>query len=211
MKPRRRGRPSKKEGPAITREDLLRLAARVIGREGLARASMRGIAKEAGVSLATLQNHFRRKELLWRAVVEELVVAREGPLASGSDLATVIRATVESRLGEMARSPGLAARVLVDEGSESAVGLEHLVDSTRGIRALNKRRLEQAIDEGRMRPVDVDALMVLLGVAVPILPSARSAIRQLMGPDLEDDDDRAALGRSIADILLYGLLPRRED
>ena len=44
---RQRGRPKQKDGPAVTRRELLETAARIIGCDGFSGASMRGIASAA--------------------------------------------------------------------------------------------------------------------------------------------------------------------
>ncbi|HEY4300633.1 MAG TPA: TetR/AcrR family transcriptional regulator [Candidatus Didemnitutus sp.] len=56
-------------GPADTRQRLLEAAARVFARDGLAGATTRVIAQEAGVNEVTLFRHFQTKERLIAAVV----------------------------------------------------------------------------------------------------------------------------------------------
>lgn len=55
--------------PAATRQRLLEAAARVYGRDGLAGATSRAIAAEAGVNEVTLFRHFQTKDRLLAAVV----------------------------------------------------------------------------------------------------------------------------------------------
>jgi AcrR family transcriptional regulator len=57
--------------PPPARERLLAAAARVFAREGLARATTRAIAREAGVNEVTLFRHFRTKQRLLDAVVQQ--------------------------------------------------------------------------------------------------------------------------------------------
>jgi AcrR family transcriptional regulator len=209
---RRRGRPKQEDGPVITRDELVRLAANAIGREGLDRASMRGIAREAGVSLATVQNHFHTKEDLWKAVVDETVVPNER-LSSQEyrDGAALVATLVQHRLGMAFTSPGLAGQVLIDGAAEGERLLTYLVERTEDLRARHRRRVEEAVEHGALRAVNVDAMMVLLGVALPALSSSKSAVRQLVGPDLDVEEDRSRLADAITDILLYGLLPRPSE
>src|SRR3954471_4278721 len=54
-----------------TRERLLGAAARVFARDGLTGATTRAIAREAGVNEVTLFRHFRTKQRLLDAVVQE--------------------------------------------------------------------------------------------------------------------------------------------
>ena len=55
------------------RPQLVAAARRVLARDGVARASLRAVAGEAGVPLGTLQHVFPAKELLLRAVIEDVV------------------------------------------------------------------------------------------------------------------------------------------
>ncbi len=57
--------------PGDTRERLLVAAARFFARDGLAGATTRAIAQEAGVNEVTLFRHFQTKDRLLAAVVQE--------------------------------------------------------------------------------------------------------------------------------------------
>jgi len=58
---------------AVRRRQVVASAQVVLMRDGVARTSLRGIAAEAGIPLGTLQYVFPSKELLLRAVIEEVV------------------------------------------------------------------------------------------------------------------------------------------
>ncbi len=206
--PRSRGRPTAKDGPLVTRQQLLEVAARTIGEVGLSKASMRGIARNAGISLGTLQHHFRTKEALWKAVIDELVApAEDRPPHPGGPRA-FFRAVVHERLGDAVRRPGLLGRVLSDVSTETVPVLEHLLHATSASREGGRALARAAIEAGALRDVDVEALLVLTGIALPMLGSSQAAIRGVTSVDLEDDEERARLADGLADILLYGLLPR---
>lgn len=77
------------------RAQLIAATARVISREGVAGATTRRIADEAGAPLASLHYSFRNKEDLFAAVIEfgveqtaALIAARE--IAPGSGLVTAV-------------------------------------------------------------------------------------------------------------------------
>lgn len=77
--------------PADTRQRLLDAAARVFARDGLAGATTRAIAEEAGVNEVTLFRHFQTKDRLLDAVVGEnfgpaATVAVEAAPATTDDL-----------------------------------------------------------------------------------------------------------------------------
>ncbi|MER5179014.1 TetR family transcriptional regulator [Streptomyces sp. NPDC002896] len=70
--PRRRGRPSRTqtaEGPD-TRERILRAAREEFSERGYEKASVRGIAKAAGVDSALVHHYFGTKEQVFEAAVE---------------------------------------------------------------------------------------------------------------------------------------------
>jgi AcrR family transcriptional regulator len=58
---------------AVRRRQMVTAARAVLAREGVARATLRAVAAEAGVPLGTMQYAFRSKEQLLRAVIEDVV------------------------------------------------------------------------------------------------------------------------------------------
>lgn len=75
-------REHRSEERRIRRIQILDAAERVVGREGIAQAGIASIAREAGVAVGTLYNHFGDRERLLGALVlrhrEELARAIEG-------------------------------------------------------------------------------------------------------------------------------------
>lgn len=65
--------------PLPARQRLLDAAARVFARDGLAGATTREIAREAGVNEVTLFRHFQTKERLIQAVVGQTFAASSAP------------------------------------------------------------------------------------------------------------------------------------
>jgi AcrR family transcriptional regulator len=104
---RRRGRPRKVAGP----DDILAAALRVFAETGFSRARLEDVAREAGVSKATLYLYFDSKQAIFEALVrsavvpnverlEALVAAAQG---SSADLLrtlvqAIARAVIESEL-----------------------------------------------------------------------------------------------------------------
>jgi AcrR family transcriptional regulator len=58
---------------AVRRRQIVLAARRVVERDGLAHASLRAVAEEAGVALSTLQHVFSTRDALFGAVVEDLL------------------------------------------------------------------------------------------------------------------------------------------
>jgi AcrR family transcriptional regulator len=64
---------------AVRRRQIVLAARRVVERDGLARASLRAVAEEAGLALSTLQHVFHSREELFGAVVEDLLFGQSHP------------------------------------------------------------------------------------------------------------------------------------
>ena len=96
LEPTRRGAPPRRRRAADS------------SRDGLAQASMRGIARDAGVGLGTLQNHFPTKETLWKSVIDELIVPAEEHFSVVSGPEALVTEIVRHRLASAVHRPGLA-------------------------------------------------------------------------------------------------------
>jgi AcrR family transcriptional regulator len=84
--------------PGVTRQRLLEAAARIFARDGLAGATTRVIAQDAGVNEVTLFRHFQSKERLIAAVVGQ----NFGPQARAVPIPTPT-ANLESDLHALGR------------------------------------------------------------------------------------------------------------
>ena len=74
---------------AQRREQMVAAARVVLARDGVASTSLRAVAAEAGVPLGTMQYAFRSKELLLRAVIEDVV----------AEIADVLKHTADREQG----------------------------------------------------------------------------------------------------------------
>lgn len=96
---------------AERREQLVRSAIELVSREGLAAATTRRIASEAGVSLSTLHYCFGSKDALIEAVIEA-IVAQIGEVAGAAagqsgDLAATIEIGAFAFWSLVEQTPGL--------------------------------------------------------------------------------------------------------
>lgn len=71
---------------AVRRQQLVAAARVALCRDGVAGTSLRAVATEAGVPLGTLQYVFPSKELLLRAVIEDVVDEIAGVLEASAEL-----------------------------------------------------------------------------------------------------------------------------
>ncbi|MEM6956691.1 MAG: helix-turn-helix domain-containing protein [Myxococcota bacterium] len=206
---RRRGRPRREEGTVISREALLEVAARVIGAKGFAGASIRAIAKAAGVSYGTVQHRFPTKHDLFKAIVDDVLVPLvERPPPVSSTFGGVLKARILDRLEGSVLRPGLSVAILSDRSEGAHARRAYLVNATAESRERELKRMGALQQAGLMREFDLRALLVLMGLAVSCISSLGPAVKELVDIDLEDSEQREALAASLADLLLYGILPR---
>lgn len=106
--------------PKITRDEILTVFRRMVGRFGLDRVTMKELAEESGVSVGTLYRHFENKEALVAAVEEgwlrhlrdrnaKIQVGDAAPEARLYDLVVVHAA----RLSEVVRTDQAVFEMLV--------------------------------------------------------------------------------------------------
>lgn len=144
--------------PAETRQRLLTAAARVYGRDGLAGATTRAIADEAGVNEVTLFRHFHSKDRLLAAVVGQNFVTpstHPGPALpeSTGDLRADLLALAKHYESLLTDNLPLVRAML---GEIQHHGREHEKSVFKGIfRPLKEAlvaRLEVARSSGQLRP-----------------------------------------------------------
>lgn len=169
------------------RDRILAAATRRFVTSGYHGISMREIADDVGVSKAALYYHFRDKEALFLAILDE-AVERMGTLLDECARET----TTRDRLRRLLR--GLFAwcpeeRAVIRLASQEIVHLDEtartafihryhdaFVGRIRGF-------LREGVERGELRPVDpVRATWVLLGMIYPFILAARTADDQ-QGPD----------------------------
>ena len=204
------GRPPRKQGPVVSRSEILAAATRVIGKYGFEGASLRRIASEAGVSYGTVQHHFKTKDMIWKALVDEVIVPRRTRKIEGKSgqLDAQLSEHVAARIEAAVLRPGLTGAVLTDQTDAGEERLRYLAEATAILRETERQFLLELRDRGSLRNVDVDALRVVLGIGLACVSSAKPAIQHLIGLDLDDESQRKRLVEGITDLLLNGLLPR---
>ncbi|MFI9834714.1 TetR family transcriptional regulator [Streptomyces sp. NPDC051913] len=113
-------------GQAVRRVRILRAAAELGAREGLARVQMHDVAKGAGVAIATLYRYFPSKPYLFLSVLEWHIEQFLGDGATGpvpqeaTDPATEVAETLVALSGKLLGSPLLASAVALSSFTEYA-------------------------------------------------------------------------------------------
>ena len=195
--PRRgRGRPGA-DAPDL-RPRLLDAALTCYAARGIAAASLRDIAREAGVTPALLHYYFGDRDQLREAVVAERLLPALAPLHAavrdaGEDVAALVRAFVDGIAGMIERHPWLPAlwvrEVLSEGGALRDLLAERIAPP---IAALVAGRFAAAQARGQLNPGLDPSLVVGSLTGLPLLPAVGAPIcRPLLDArDLGVDDLR---------------------
>lgn len=205
---RPRGRPSGADSPT-TRAELLEGAVRLIAERGFAGASIRAIAKACGVSHGTLQNHFPTKKALWEAIVDEVLLpAGMGPGPTpDSRLEEVIEATLRLRIERATSGLGIWGAVMTDRSEGAEERLAYLAQRTKPTTDAGVMIIEALAGTALLKVRDPRSIVAMM-IVLSSLSGLDTALRQLLGLDLADEDTKEDLIADLSQILLQGLLPR---
>jgi AcrR family transcriptional regulator len=155
--PRRAGTPVRSDGRR-SHEHLL-AAARVAFAEQGADASLREVARQAGVSIATLYRHFPTREALLEALLGQgfdVLRARAVELLADPDPGRALAVWVGELAAATDRYEGLPARVMQALNDPDS----GLYAACHGLQAAAADLLSRAVDAGRIRPdLGLDELM----------------------------------------------------
>ena len=142
-----------------TRERILDTAARVFAENGYARATTRALATAAGITEVTLFRHFGSKENLFAAMVEhyggQAVVAVLEAQLTGDYRADLLRIG-QLFLGILLERREIVRLMLCEAGHFPELA-RTLSQNPRLMRQMLARYLQQQIDQGRIRPLNVEA------------------------------------------------------
>jgi AcrR family transcriptional regulator len=169
---------------------LLKAAAAAIARDG-ANASVKDIARAAGVGVGTLYRRFPSKELLIEATYRnevEFLCEAAPELAASLSPAEALRTWMERFIDFMATKHGMADAlrvVLTDEG-ERLQTRAHLAEAIGHLLAAG---MSQGVTRTQVRPQDV--LMALGGISL-----------------IADTEQQPDLATRLIDLLLLGILTK---
>ncbi|MDW3218111.1 MAG: TetR/AcrR family transcriptional regulator [Acidimicrobiales bacterium] len=200
MTNRRPGRP--RGAGVFDEEQLLDLALDALASGGYRSLSMRGVARELGVSLASVQHRHPTKDHLWRAAVDRIldgaaVSVIDGPFAD----------VVRRRLATSADRPSLLFALLTDDAPGAAERLAYLADRLRPAVEEARSTFSDAHDAGIIRPIDIEVFVALMMVGVGALAAMPKAVTDVLGLGA---DPHGRLAEGFADIVLQGVVARAD-
>ena len=201
--PPRRGRGRPRAAVAVDRTAILEAALDAFARGGYEGLSMRAVARSLGVSLATVQHHFGTKADLYRAAVDYTLADadRQRALEPRRDLNQRIR----NLLDVSTARPGLMAAFLGDRSLGHEDRLVYFAERLNEVLDDPVRTLADLQAGASARPVDANALMILLIVGISSIAGAPEAARAIYGIDLISPDERNRLADALTDIIGHGI------
>lgn len=177
------GRPRAETVEQATPERILEAAARVFARDGLARATLADIARDAGIRRPSLLYHFESKEQLYAEVVRctfsRLGTALGQPMSSGEPFEVQLEALVRTFAVYLERYPHhariMVREMLEDDGPGTALLREQVAPLLDGVVIF----LERA-GAGRLRPGLPVRAAVLQIVSDVLLQNASGSVGAVM-------------------------------
>lgn len=192
---------------------ILDAALEVFAEYGLHGATMDRIAAGAGLSKPNLHYYFPAKMDLYVAVLHrtlhiwESTLTKLDPLGDpAEELARYIAEKVE-----MSRQYPLASRVFASEILRGAPALHHYLSTD--LRELVETKAEVLrgwIAQGRLAPIDPHHLIFLIWSATQHYADFLPQVLAVTGKTNFQAKDFQSVSRSLAQILLRGLLPRAD-
>jgi AcrR family transcriptional regulator len=153
--------PPRRADAARNRERVLASAEAVLARDGLS-ASMRAIAADAGVGLATIYRNFPTQEALYQAIIVQrtkVLIAQAAELSLAEDPGQAFFGYFTSIVEHAVRNKAMTD-VLVEAGLDPKSGL---ADAGRDMRHAVQTLLARARQAGAIRPdLQMPELMAIL-------------------------------------------------
>lgn len=208
------GRPEERQSTriqALNREIILEAALEVFSIHGFRGSTVDQIAARASMSKPNLLYYFRRKQDIYRAVLESTLADWLAPLAAidpAGDPVEELRRYITAKLAMSAEKPA-ASRLFANEvlagapvvGDFLRTQLKQLVDE--------KARVIRAwVSEGRLAPVDPHHLIFMIWATTQHYADFDVQIRAIIGSQVDRPGFREQTAQAVLTLVLNGLKPR---
>ena len=196
---------------AINREIILEAALEVFSQHGFRGSTVDQIASRAAMSKPNLLYYFRRKQDIYRALLERTLDDWLTPLAAmdpGGDPIEELRRYISAKLRMSAEKPA-ASRLFANEilsgapvvGDFLRTRLKALVDEKAAV-------IRRWVGEGRLAAVDPHHLIFMIWATTQHYADFDVQIRAVMGTQVDRPDFREQMAQAVLTVVLNGVRPR---
>jgi TetR/AcrR family transcriptional regulator len=207
------GRPPASKPALESRQQILDAALQAFGESGYEEMSVRRLAARLGVSHNLISHYFQSKEELWRACVDwsvgsvtREVLALAAELPPEADVLDKLRATMELFIHLAARFPANLF-IITNEGAAGGSRLDYVFDQMMAPALESWNALmNQAWREGKIRKVDARTTFFLLTHGGACMFSMVPLAERIGGKHPLDEKFIAEQARTVADIILHGIV-----
>jgi AcrR family transcriptional regulator len=201
----RKSVPEQAQLVAARRNQILDAATRVFATKGFSHATIREIAREAGLADGTIYIYFPSKTDLLLGILDRLNESdqRDEHLAQGlsGDLKSFFAAYLAHRLAVMAPAHEMLRAVLPELLVNAELRELYYQRVLAPTMALAERHIAAMVDQGKLRPVDAGlAARAISGMALGLL------VEQLLGDDYLTTHG-SAVAAPLAELLFEGWYP----
>lgn len=202
----KRGRGRPKGSGRVQAHEIVAVAVSALTRGGYRKLSMRGVARELGVSLSSVQNCFATKDELWRECVDFLAQELRSEIVEGE--VQPFGQSLDAMLKRHVARQGLVFQLLTDSEEGHEERLDYLAENFANILRVPSQKLEELQDIGMVRAIDADAFFTLVTIGIGAISGAAPALEKIFGYAITTDDGRKKLAADLADIITLGVLER---
>jgi len=196
---------------AVNREIILEAALEVFAIHGFRGSTVDQIAAKAEMSKPNLLYYFRRKQDIYRAVLEHTLADWLAPLAAidpAGDPIEELRRYITLKLDMSAKRPA-ASRLFANEvlagapviGDFLETRLRELVHEKAGV-------IRRWVSESRLAPVDPVHLIFMIWAATQHYADFDVQIRAVLGSQVDKPGFREQTAQAVLSIVLNGIRPR---
>jgi AcrR family transcriptional regulator len=189
----------------LRRDVIIDAAIDVFRKKGLKGSTMSDVASAAGVSTGTLYNYFDNKATLILAILHRLNETETRPTSLAPDadghFEDVFAAQLEHRFSVMTQQLGVFPALFAEILTTPALRKRYLKEIVEPNFALARPRFAALLSSAKLRAVDADAAIRIISATVMGL----LLLHAIGDPATRARWDR--LPKSVADILMHGLLP----
>lgn len=194
----------------INETRILDAALEIFAAQGFRGATLDEIASAAKMSKPNLLYYFRRKQDIYRAVLQHTLDDWLDPLRqldADGDPIEQISAYIRLKL-EMSRRMPKASRLFANEmlhgapmiGDVLASSLKALVDEKAGV-------IRTWIDDGRLAPVDAHHLIFMIWAATQTYADFEAQIEAILGSSARTDAHWQTATETVLNVFLKGIRP----